>query len=127
MTADYGIPELPYAGTSGWSGSDTSRDRAEHNDGSGKTKKHQRETLALLAASCAEGLTWKELSEATGWHHGTASGALSVLHKTGLIKRLAQHRDGSAIYVMPAWVLFRETRAYAANKPKKCPHCGGAL
>ncbi len=52
-------------------------------------------------------MTWKEIAQETGWHHGTASGALSVLHKVGAIARLAETRSRSAVYVLPAHVAGR--------------------
>jgi predicted transcriptional regulator len=71
------------------------------------------------------GLTWKELSQITGLHHGTASGVLSVLHKTGRIARLKESRDGCKVYVD---VSFIEGRVVEKQGRKKCcPHCGGNL
>lgn len=96
--------ELPYAGTSGWSGSDTSRTRALTADQSGKTADHQRFVLAQLFVAQSAGLTWRELSDLTGWHHGVTSGVLSVLHKTGRIARLTEKRNRCAIYVALAHV-----------------------
>src|SRR5689334_10992371 len=98
------LPETPYAGTSGWSGSQTSRERAETEDRGGVTSERQRRVLDLL--SCAvNGYTWREIAEVTGWHHGQASGALSALHKTGHIARLAEERrNRCAVYVLPEHV-----------------------
>ena len=42
-------------------------------------------------------------------HHGTISGAVSNLHKKGLIARLAEKRGKNKIYVMPHNVDGRET------------------
>lgn len=89
---------LPYAGTSGWSGSDTSRERAERDDGDGTTSKRQRLTLTLLDSAGRSGLTWRELSRLTGWHHGQASGVLSVLHLDDRIVRLEERRGRCAVY-----------------------------
>lgn len=97
-------PELPYAGTSGWSGSDTSRTRAVTADYSGQTLDRQQTVIRLLRDSGSFGMTWKDLSDFTGWHHGTASGALSVLHKVEKICRLTDKRDKCKIYVMPEYV-----------------------
>lgn len=93
------IPVTPYAGTSGWSGSETSRERAMRQDADGTTKNNQTAALRLVLASKSFGITWKELSDQTGWHHGTASGVLSNLHKGGLIERLVDRRNRCAIYV----------------------------
>lgn len=115
-------PLLPYAGTSGWSGSETSRQRAREQDSSGATLSRQKIVLELLDGCGAAGMTWKELAEQTGWHHGSASGVLSVLHKGDLIERLLTKRNRCAIYVSPHYVYMRLT---AKRVIKKCKHCGG--
>jgi hypothetical protein len=118
-------PELPYNGTSGHSGTDTSRQRALSADRSGKTALRQAQALNLLSQRDMLGLTWKELSQITGLHHGTASGVLSVLHKTGRIARLKESRNGCKVYVD---VSFIEGRVVEKQGRKKCcPHCGGNL
>ena len=87
------IPLLPYAGTSGWSGSDTSRARAVRADSDGTTSAHQRQAISSLSWRGSDGVTWRELADEYGWHHGTASGILSVLHKEGVIARLSTSRN----------------------------------
>ena len=52
-----------YAGTSGWSGSETSRERAEWQDEVGITSARDNNTLERLARAGADGLTWRELAE----------------------------------------------------------------
>jgi DNA-binding transcriptional ArsR family regulator len=118
-------PELPYSGTSGHSGTDTSKARALNADRSGKTALRQAQTLNLLAQRKLVGITWKELSEITGLHHGTASGVLSVLHKAGRIARLKESRDGCKVYVDVACVEGRVVEKQ--GRKKCCPHCGGNL
>ena len=118
-------PELPYNGTSGHSGTDTSRERALHADRSGKTALRQAQALNLLAQRKLLGMTWKELSEITGLHHGTASGVLSVLHKTGRIARLKETRKGCKVYVDVACIQGRVVERQ--GRKKNCPHCGGDL
>jgi hypothetical protein len=103
------LPLLPYAGTSGWSGSDTSRERAEEADASGVTSARQTIVLELIGATETVGMTWHELTQLTGWHHGLASGALSVLHKTGHLARVTERRNRCQIYVLPQYVNGRET------------------
>lgn len=93
------IPVRPYAGTSGWSGSDTSRARAEHADTTGITGRRQQQILVLLDDARGRGMTWREIGEQIDGHHGSISSALSTLHKAGAIARLAIARDGCAIYV----------------------------
>jgi hypothetical protein len=116
-------PVLPYAGTSGWSGSSTSRARAVRADASGETSYRQSAALFALYEAGHDGLTWKELGDKMGWHHGTASGALSVLHKDERIARLAESRDRCKVYVHREYVAGREVEAHG-RKPKPCPNCG---
>lgn len=110
---------LPYGGSSGWAGSDTSRARAEHADRIGVTSARQKATLKLLIDAGVDGLTWRDLSALTGEHHGATSGALSNLHKAGVIVRLTDTRNRCAIYVTPDCVQGRETSAYKPNATKQ--------
>ena len=118
-------PELPYNGTSGHSGTDTSKARVLHADRSGRTALRQAQALNLLSQREMAGLTWKEFSEITGLHHGTASGVLSVLHKTGRIARLKETRNGCKVYVDVFCVRGRVIEKQ--GRKKCCPHCGGNL
>lgn len=94
---------------SGWSGSDTSRERAEHDDHTGVTAKRQAEVLRLMATYGPKGVTWVDVSEVLHVHHGGASGVLSVLHKTGRIVRLSERRNRCKIYVLPEYAYGRAT------------------
>lgn len=114
---------LPYAGTSGWSGTDTSRERAITADTNGDTAEIQAFVYRYLLWNRETGATWKEIAESSGWHHGTVSGALSVLHKTGKIARLLDKRARCRIYVLPTYIGDRETDSQG-RKPKPCPNCG---
>lgn len=114
----------PYAGTSGWSGSDTSHNRAVEADQNGTTRLRQREAVNHVSHQGERGLTWRELSEITNWHHGTSSGALSVLHKEGIIARLKETRNRCAVYVAIEYINGRPT---VDRTIKKCKHCGGEL
>ena len=116
---------FPYNGTSGWKGSDTSRERAVTQDKTGVTSKRQGAALALLAARGVAGLTWNELAELLELHHGAASGVLSVLHKTGHVARLSVRRGKSKVYVLPQFTAGRDTEPHGARRC--CPHCGGDL
>lgn len=127
MTATVGIPVLPYTGTSGWSGSDTSRERAINEDRQGITSARQRQILAMVAQSRVSGMTWREIAEQTGWHHGQVSGALSNLHRAGYLMRLTERRDRCAVYVRPEWRQDRDFALPQSRARKCCPHCGGAL
>ena len=106
-------PATPYAdGTSGWSGTDTSRERVERDDRDGTTTRRQRAALAELDAALYRGRTWRELASTTGMHHGQASAALTHLHRAGKIARLAEKRDRCRVYVLPAYVHDRQTEPY---------------
>jgi hypothetical protein len=109
---------LPYGGTSGWSGSEASHDRAVSSDQSGQTRTRQQGTVAYLRLRGAEGVTWPELGRVRGWHHGTASGVLSVLHKEGVIARLKERRDKCSIYVLPEFVNGRATSPHGRKKQR---------
>lgn len=103
------IPLLPYAGTSGWSGSETSRERAETEDSDGTTTRRQSAVIRFLAEKGALGATWKDVATTLHWHHGQASGALSVLHKEGKIVRLVDRRNRCAVYVLPQHQMDRKS------------------
>lgn len=117
------LPALPYNGTSGHSGTDTSKDRAEFLDKTGRTRDRQAKVLELLESRHFIGVTWQEVARELGIHHGSASGALSVLHKTGHIVRLKMTRNRCKIYVLPNWVEYRETEPFKSKK-HECPNCG---
>jgi DNA-binding MarR family transcriptional regulator len=111
--------------SSGWSGSDTSHERALREDADGVTSRRQQRVMQLLnqtswlgnkAVGRNEGLTVKDLREITRWHHGQASSALSVLHKEGKIARLKARRDRCAIYVLPEQVNGREVAPHGREK-----------
>jgi DNA-binding MarR family transcriptional regulator len=118
------LPLTPYAGTSGWSGSRASYDRVVDEDTDGTTSKRQKETLGHLYNADHMGLTWKELADITGWHHGQASGVLSVLHKENLIIRLHERRNRSSIYVLDQFVKGREL---SNRTVRRCKNCGCKL
>ena len=116
-------PFVPYNGTAGWSGSDTSKERALYNLRTGKEYNNQQKALALLKDNPA-GITWKELAEAADIHHGTASGVLSVLHKSGAILRSANVRNRCAIYYH---LQYSDSIINQVPKKKSCPNCGHTL
>jgi len=117
-------PITPYAGTSGWSGSDTSKDRATTGDADGTTTDRQQLIILNLFKAKEQGLTWHEVAVLNGWHHGIASGGLSVLHKVGIIARLKERRNKSAVYVLPEHINGREV---SERKIKTCQNCGHTL
>lgn len=112
---DPDLPILPYAGTSGHSGSDTSEERARREDGNGTTARRQLLAVNFLDWRGINGATWKEFAEYADLHHGQASGVLSVLHKADKIVRLKERRDKCAVYVTARNICGREIDAYKRN------------
>ena len=110
---------LPYAGTSGWSGTETSRQRAEDEDKSGVTGARQRRVLEVATAMQEDGVTVAELRTITGWHHGSVSSALTNLHQAGALQRLTEVRNRCKVYVAPEHVNGRETEAVASQHGRK--------
>jgi predicted transcriptional regulator len=92
----------------------------------GKEYNNQQKALALLKQAGGQGLTWKELSEQTGMHHGTASGVLSVLHKSGAIIRTRTISNGCKVYMDISFADQVKHEPYVEKK-KSCPHCGHQL
>lgn len=97
----------------------------------------QAQVLVMIGANQANGMTWREVSAATGLGHGSVSAALSRLHAAGKITRLSAVRDRLKIYVLPEWVGDRETEtprrtrrhvllddmaAVLARVPTRCEH-----
>ena len=99
------LPALAFRdGTSsGFSGTDTSKERAQLRDLTGATSEVQRAIINSLKLSRLRGRTVGELDEELFelGHHGTISGAVSNLHKKELICRLKDKRNHMKIYVMP--------------------------
>jgi len=125
MSDDLQLPLTPYAGTSGWRGSEASRDRVIQDDANGSTSLKQRISLHRVRTQGARGLTWKELGEIENWHAGQSSGVLSVLHKEGFIYRLKEKRNRCSIYVTEEYINNRATSERKVQDT--CKHCGGKL
>ena len=117
---------VPYNGTAGWSGTDTSEQRALDNLHSGRELNNQQKALKFLKMRGIEGCTWKELSTATEWHHGTASGVLSVLHKSGAIVRTIKTRHRCKVYVHQDYK-DQVMQDKISKREKFCPHCGNDI
>lgn len=66
-------------------------------------------TLGVVKEFEDHGITVGELRTLLDVHHGSASSALSTLHKKGEIARLSDRRDKNRIYVVPAFVNGRTT------------------
>ena len=105
----------PYAGTSGWSGSTTSKERAERQDKDGTTSKRQQAVLVALADLREKGATWIELGTLLGLHHGSISGVLSNLHREGFLCRLKARRGRCQIYILPQFVGDSELEPFRPN------------
>lgn len=123
--AEY-VPYRPYKGTAGWSGTDTSQARAIDNIASGREENHQVLALKYLKSQGVNGATWKELAVVTGWHHGTTSGVLSVLHQSGAIVRAIKARNRCKIYVHQDYKNSIMHEVYK-KREKLCPHCGNDI
>jgi hypothetical protein len=106
-----GPPSLPYAGTEGYAGSDTSKDRALSEAVDGTASKRQRFILILAHRAKERGITVADVRDQV-LHHGRVSGALSVLHKVGKLARLRETRDRCKVYVLPEYVNGRETEPH---------------
>lgn len=117
---------LPYNGTAGWSGTDTSRERAMYNLRTGRELNHQQLALTYLKSRGTTGATWKELATETGWHHGTTSGVLSVLHQSGAIVRLYTARNRCKVYMHQDYKDKVKHEVYK-KREKFCPHCGNDI
>jgi hypothetical protein len=110
LATDEGVA-LPYAGTEGYAGSDTSRQRAIDDAVSGTASKRQRYILILAGRAKERGITVAEIRDGT-LHHGRISGALSVLHKVGKLSRLSETRGKCKVYVLPEYVNERVTEPH---------------
>ena len=102
---------LPYNGTEGYAGSETSKDRAVSEAISGTASKRQRFILILAQRAKEKGITVVDVRDNT-LHHGRVSGALSVLHKVGKLARLTETRDKCKVYVLPEYVNGRPTEPH---------------
>jgi len=117
---------VPYNGTAGWSGTDTSMQRAVDNIHSGRELNNQELALHMLKRAGTVGLTWKDIATTTGWHHGTASGVLSVLHMSGAIVRTYAVRNKCKVYVHQNFKDEVNVEPYK-KREKLCPHCGNDI
>ena len=77
-------------------------------------------TMLLLTLAGNTGLTYAELCEKTGWHHGQASGVLSKLHANNDIARLKEMRESRKVYVLNQFINSRAVGvARSVTKCKK--------
>ena len=119
-----GLPVTPYNGTGGWSGTQTSKDRAERMVSTGDLSRTQACVIQQLSAQKYDGCTVHEIAilrqDGEGYmHHGSVSGALSNLHQHGKISRLESKRNNCHIYVLNAFVGDRQLSPFSPHKRKK--------
>jgi hypothetical protein len=58
------------------------------------------EVAAAIAGAQKKGMTWRELADWCGLHHGQASGALSNLHRMGVVfVRKGWERERCQVYI----------------------------
>ena len=113
---------LPYGEKgSGWSGSETSRERAEREDASGITGQRQAQVFALLATHTNKGMTVKEVEDALSIGHGQASSALTHLHRAERVVRLQERRNGQQVYLLRGYAEGREESPYRPRFAKPHP------
>jgi len=111
MSAAYPEPhDSGVSATDGWTGSDASQERAVADQKTGKARQHRAQTIDALSEAADHGLTYRELGDLFGWHHGQSSSVLSVLHKERRIARLQDQRNRCHIYVLHLYVQGRQTR-----------------
>jgi hypothetical protein len=88
-----------YNDTGGFVDRPASRDRAYAEIANGSFSKRQQDIYQLLREAGSEGMTWKQIGDILGLHHGKVSGALSNMHGGGMIFMLRQRRDRCHPYV----------------------------
>ncbi len=123
------LPALLYAGTSGFSGTESSESRMRFEDESGRTTARQQFVIALAADAMGDGITVHEVEAAMRRvepqvHHGTASGVLSNLHGMHRLDLLKEKRGGCQVYVLPESVLGRVTVPHM-TRALVCADCEG--
>jgi len=111
------IPELPNGGTEGYSGTETSRERAINEAVTGVASARQRYILIMAGRAQEKGITVAELRDSR-LHHGRVSSTLSILHRTGHLVRLTETRDRCKVYVLPEYQEGRTAEPFG-RKPRK--------
>jgi hypothetical protein len=103
-------PVLPYGGDEDPNSGYRAQDQA------GITGRRQRLVLDFVHQRGDHGATWHEVSEHLGMHHGSASAALSNLHRGNRLARLSVTRRQSRVYVDPVFVNDRDTEPAGITK-----------
>lgn len=89
---------LPYAGTAGYVNQPASKDRANREAATGEATERAKQILRTLAQHPA-GLTYQQVGDLLNLHHGQSSGALSILHKNGVVFMLRKKINRCHVYV----------------------------
>jgi hypothetical protein len=98
---------------------DTSVQSRDSQEQEGILERRQRGILGMLAEAGPMGKTALEIEKATGEGHGKVSGALSAMHREGMVAALKlDRRNGYGVYVLPSQVGNRLTREYQPNGTK---------
>lgn len=107
---------LNYAGTEGYSGTETSRAYAEETASSAASR--QDAVLAHIRSMGGNGATVGEIRRDVIPHHGAASRSLTNLHIAGKLVRLAEVRNRAKVYVVPEHAGGREFEKYQGTAEK---------
>jgi hypothetical protein len=98
---------------------DTSVQSRDSQEQEGILERRQRGIRQMLAEAGPMGKTALEIEKATGEGHGKVSGALSAMHREGMVAALKlDRRNGYGVYVLPGQVGNRLTREYQPNGTK---------
>jgi hypothetical protein len=106
------MSKFGYGDTGGYVNRDTSIDRAVEEASSGVLSARLNAIVRILSDSGVQGMTWKEVADRLGLHHGQASGALSNLHKNGQVVMLKSMRNKCHPYVVAGLVDSFEENEY---------------
>lgn len=85
--------------TAGYVERPSSRERATREIADGSLSRRQEDIMKRLDFAGTQGMIWKELADATGLHHGKISGALSNMHKGGMVFMLRKKVKNCHPYV----------------------------
>jgi len=89
----------PYNGTGGYVERPASMERAMREVMQGVLSARQQALLDALFDAGPTGATWRTLGQLLNLHHGQVSGALSNLHKEGMVFMLRKQQDRCHPYV----------------------------
>lgn len=98
-------------------GSSQSAARDATERASGVAEQRRATIVALVRNAGLMGMTWKEVSTATGLPHQKVTPALSNLHQDGVLAALRhEKRNGCGLYVAPEFVKTRIVREFKPNR-----------